>query len=216
MFRKEKLPYFIGAAVLIVILIVVYQKQETPRQDILNAPEPVVKTNEKGDQENKDNKSNESQKQNTQKQPVQLVIDVKGAVKKPGVYKMMGGERVVDAIRKAGGFNSQADEKQINLAQKLNDEMVVYVPAKGEEKPAVPGQTANSNENGIAGEQKINLNTATKEDLEKLPGVGPAKAEAILSYREEHGTFRSVQDLLNVTGIGDKSLEKIKEKAVVN
>ena len=141
-----------------------------------------------------------------------IVIDIKGAVKKPGVYTMKEGERVVDAIEKAGGLLKEADQNQLNLAGLLKDEMVIYVPKKGEQQEK-PLQA-----NGLLQEDdgKIRINSASVEELQKLKGIGPAKAEAIVSYREENGPFQTVEDLLEVSGIGEKTLENIKDDIVVD
>lgn len=137
-----------------------------------------------------------------------IVIDVKGAVNVPGVYEMEVGDRVIDAIEAADGLLDNAEEKALNLAGLLQDEMVIYVPVHGEEVPhlnPVSGGEANNDE-------KVKINSASVEELQKLPGIGPAKAEAIATYRDENGAFKSVDDLLQVSGIGVKSLEKMIDK----
>ncbi|WP_100488652.1 helix-hairpin-helix domain-containing protein [Sporolactobacillus pectinivorans] len=148
----------------------------------------------------------------------EIIVDMKGAVRKPGIYRMSPADRVSDAINKAGGLADKADRDKINLAQKISDEMVVYVPEKGQDVPkGFAGGTASSGTStvsgNIGGQPKVNINTADETDLQNLSGIGPAKAKAILQYREEHGPFKSVDDLTNVSGIGEKSLEKIKPEA---
>ncbi|KRK46335.1 helix-hairpin-helix domain-containing protein [Dellaglioa algida] len=156
-----------------------------------------------------------------------IVVDIKGNVKSPGIYTMRVGMRISQAIDSAGGFLSSADQKQINLAQKVTDEMIIYVPAKGEIKssPAVmnAGQsssgvntesTSNSNEKSNGG-QTVNLNTATKEQLQELTGIGPKKAEQILQYREEHQSFKTTDEIKEVGGIGDKTFESLKDSLSV-
>lgn len=156
-----------------------------------------------------------------------IVVDIKGNVKSPGIYTMGVGMRISQAIDSAGGFLSSADQKQINLAQKITDEMIIYVPAKGEIKssPAVmnAGQsssgvntesTSNSNEKSNGG-QTVNLNTATKEQLQELTGIGPKKAEQILQYREEHQSFKTMDEIKEVGGIGDKTFESLKDSLSV-
>lgn len=138
--------------------------------------------------------------------PQIIVVDLKGAVTKPGVYKMDDGTRVIDVIKKAGGFREDADQKHVNLALYLQDEMVIYIPINGEEDFLLEQQTqAGENKN------KINLNKATSDELQKIPGVGPSKAAQILAYREQNGQFKMIEDLMDVTGIGDKSFGKMKE-----
>lgn len=144
-------------------------------------------------------------------------VDVKGAVQKPGVYEFATGDRVTDVIQKAGGFKNGADSKQVNMAQLVEDEMVIYIPTKGEVVDT-SNQNAVDNSGDVAADKAdgtINLNKATSEELQELPGIGPSKATAILQKREELGTFKDVEDLKEVTGIGDKTFEKLKELITV-
>ncbi|WP_017755854.1 helix-hairpin-helix domain-containing protein [Calidifontibacillus oryziterrae] len=138
-----------------------------------------------------------------------IIVDVKGAVLQPNVYELLEGSRVLDAINMAGGFAADADQTKINLAARLQDEMVIYVPKIGE------NIDVKVNLNGQNDHNKININTATVEELQRLQGIGPSKAESIITYREEHGRFQTINDLLNVSGIGEKSLEKIVDEITV-
>ncbi|NNU99919.1 helix-hairpin-helix domain-containing protein [Geobacillus sp. DSP4a] len=142
------------------------------------------------------------------------VVDVKGAVANPGVYEVATDARVRDAIALAGGLADEADETKVNLAAKVHDEMMIYVPKKGEAAPA-SNAVGKSPSDGDRNGMQVAINTATEEELMQLPGIGPAKANAIIAYREEHGPFRRVEDLLNVTGIGEKTLEKLKPYLLV-
>lgn len=146
-----------------------------------------------------------------------MLVDIKGAVKSPGVYKMENYDRVQDVVDKAGGFTKHADETLINLAQKLTDEMVIYVPVEGEEPiDGIPLIASETTANPQATEEgKVHLNSASQQDLETLNGIGPKKAEAILMYREENGPFQSVEQLTEVSGIGDKTVENIRDQLVV-
>ncbi len=139
-------------------------------------------------------------------QPLILFVDLKGAVVKPGVYKLEDGKRVLDAIQLAGGFQADADQTKINLAARLTDEMVIYIPVIGE--VLVDGSGLPTNE---VDDDKININTATSGELESLPGIGAAKAASIISFREQNGPFKEIEDLVNVSGIGAKSFEKLKD-----
>ncbi|MEY2568029.1 MAG: competence protein ComEA [Actinomycetota bacterium] len=129
-----------------------------------------------------------------------------GAILRPGVYRLPPGARVTDLIDAAGGPTGDADLDQLNLAAPVADGERVYVPHRGEAPPPV------SNGGGAAGAPMgpVDLNTATADQLDTLPGVGPATAQAILQYRSEHGRFRSVDDLLDVPGIGDAKLEHLR------
>ena len=143
-----------------------------------------------------------------------IFVDLKGAVNKTGVYEMAPGLRVQDVITEAGGFSKAADVNKINLAALLEDEMVIYVPLIGEDIELDELQV-NQTEEKKGSTKKVNLNTATSEELQTLTGIGPSKATTIISYREEHGAFTSVEGLLEVSGIGEKTLEKIIENITV-
>ena len=134
------------------------------------------------------------------------LIDVKGQVKFPGVYEVTLDLRVHDVIVLAGGFLDTADTDAINLAQKLQDEMVIYVPHLEEEN-----QTFIENWSASQNEGKISINRATESELQTLPGIGPSKASAIIKYRDEFGKFNSIDELTNVSGIGNKTLENLRD-----
>ena len=142
-----------------------------------------------------------------------VIVDVKGAVKYPGVYELTEANRVVDAITAAGGYIDGANATLINHAQKLQDEMVIYIPLEGEEveiniQQFIGGSSSSS---GSADSGKININVADETQLTTLPGIGPAKAKAIIAHREENGPFQAIEGLKNVTGIGDKTFEQLKD-----
>ncbi|MDG4510559.1 helix-hairpin-helix domain-containing protein [Streptococcus suis] len=148
-------------------------------------------------------------------EPSQLVVDVKGAVAKPGLYTLEADARVNDAVEAAGGLTSQADPKSINLAQKLSDEAVVYVANKDENISIVASTTASSAISPEGNESKVSLNTATEADLQTISGIGAKRAADIIAYREANGGFKSVDDLNNVSGIGDKTMESIRPYVTV-
>lgn len=161
----------------------------------------------------------QSKTEATDTQHEQVTVDVKGAVTKPGVYTLNASSRVTDAIKAAGGMTEDADAKSVNLAASLSDEEVIYVASK-DENVSVVGQSdsgAASDKGGKTSQKdgKINLNTATSEQLQTISGIGAKRAEDIIAYRESHGGFQSVDDLKNVSGIGDKTLEKIRESIYV-
>ena len=145
-----------------------------------------------------------------QDEPLILKVDIKGAVKKPGVYEFRQGDRVTDVIGLAGGMSAEADSTQVNMAQLVEDEMVIYIPRAGEEAQSAQPISGGMNEGG-AERGLIDINKATAEELQELPGIGPSKAEAIIAKRDELGSFKTVEDLKLVTGIGDKTFEKLKE-----
>lgn len=137
-----------------------------------------------------------------------IIVEVKGAVHKPGVYELSQGDRVLKAIELAGGYLSTSNSKNINHAEKIVDEMLIYVPEEGEEVEEISTtQGANSS--------LVNINKADAALLTTLPGIGPAKANAIIAHREGNGLFKDKQDLMNVTGIGQKTFEKLEPLIIV-
>jgi competence protein ComEA len=169
-------------------------------------------------QELKEEKETPQEQEEIQK-PEIIMVDVKGQVTMPGVYSSSQGERVIDVVQRAGGLTENADESMVNFAEHVQDAMVIYIPAKGEEGMTVPagGTTVNpSNTGGTSSTQaKININKADETQLQNLPGIGPAKAAAITEYRETSGLFKTVEDLKNISGIGDKTFEKLKDLITV-
>lgn len=141
----------------------------------------------------------------------EVVVHVAGAVSSPGVYTLPADSRVDDAVR-AAGATADADLSQLNLAQKLADGQKISVPVAG----AAPADgssaatTADSDNGGL-----ININTATQEELESLPSIGEVRAQAIITYREEHGGFRTIDELKEVSGIGDKIFADISPHVTV-
>jgi competence protein ComEA len=143
--------------------------------------------------------------------PVTALVHVAGAVRRPGVYRLKPGARIDDAVQRAGGATARADLSAVNLAAKVEDGRQVLVPERaprGAPAATAPGSAA-------APGQPINLNTATLEQLDTLNGVGPATAQKILDFREEHGGFGSVDELAQVPGIGEKRLASLKEQVRV-
>lgn len=171
--------------------------------------------------------SSQPDSSNQSAQHKNILVDIKGAVTHPGVYPLQdNSRRVMDVIQLAGGLTKEADSNRLNLAQHVQDEMVIYVPKKGEPDSSLtqpapvlsPGNssTPSPSSTGTRTTAKVHLNTAKESDLETLPGIGPSKAKAIIDYRTKTGGFASLDDLLNVTGIGAKTLEKLKEQLQLN
>jgi competence protein ComEA len=146
--------------------------------------------------------------------PVTVTVHVAGQVAPPGGDAVPAGGRVADAVIAAGGTAGEADVEQINLAARLSDGERIYVPKKGEPAPALAAPPAPAGGGAKGGSSSpagpVDLNTATAEQLEALPGVGPATSKAILAYRSSHGRFRSVTELLEVPGIGPTKLEALR------
>ena len=143
-----------------------------------------------------------------------ITVDVKGAVKSPGIYDLPVGSRVNDAVQKAGGLTEQADSKSLNLAQKVSDEVLLYVPTKGEE--AVNQQIGSGTVSSTSKEKKVNLNKASLEELKQVKGLGGKRAQDIIDHRETNGKFKSVDELKKVSGIGAKTIEKLKDYVTVD
>ena len=214
--RKLIYPLTIIIVSIVIVYIIYTQKhlKNNEYQDIIIEPEtkeePIVEI-----------KEDETYK-----------VDIKGAVKHPGVYKVEKDNNINDVINLAGGLNKNADTSLINLAKKVKDEMVIIIYTKEEvensnlvntvikvvEKECIcPNiendscinneidDTITNNDNKL-----ININTATKEELESISGLGESKVNYIIAYREEHGAFTSIEEIKNVSGIGETLYEKIK------
>ena len=165
-----------------------------------------------------------------------IKVDIKGAVKNPGVYEINSNRRVADAIEISGGLTNDADTSIINLSKNLTDEMVIIIYTKEEVAEMLKGSTSikyiekecicpkiendacidnvidNKPDTNSSNEQKVSLNSATIDELMQLPGIGEVKAKAIIAYREENGGFKSIEELLEVNGIGESTFNKIKDQ----
>lgn len=144
-----------------------------------------------------------------------IYVDVKGEIHHPGVYQMKAESRVKDLIEAAGGFTPLADDQKLNLAQLLEDQMVIVVPKKGEEVNSELAQAPTSQKKEVGKEGKVNINTATVEELKTLKGIGEKKAEAIIEYRKKNGSFKNKEELMKVRGIGKKLYESFQERVIV-
>ncbi len=165
------------------------------------------------------NEENElSEETNKQAELVEeiMIVDVKGAVQNPGVYEGKANERVIDLINKAGGLAENADETKINFAIRVEDEMVIYVPLIGEEAVELGGTlTSGALTSKEQNDGKININTANEVELQTIPGIGPAKATAIIEYRNTNGPFKTIEDIKLISGIGEKTFEKLSNSIKV-
>lgn len=180
-----------------------------------------------------------------------VFVDIKGAIVRPGVYELEKGKRVIDVVSMAGGLSDEADTTLINLAKKIEDEMVVIIYTKDQikeakkkdllsttikdscvcpkiENDACLNNNNNSNKSSTSSKSttkssketatstdKININTASLDELQKISGIGESKAQAIIKYREENGNFNKIDDIMNVSGIGEALYEKIKDNITV-
>jgi len=208
-------------AVVIVLLILGGAYYVYANQNVEPVPLPSIseENNQQDEQKEMEKKEMEKKEETNQAQPSgTIMVDVKGQVKQPGVYQSNTDERVIDVIGRAGGLTEKADQTQVNFSAHVQDEMVIYIPAKGEEGSTLSASSGTiTNSAGGTGKNqgKININKATEEELQNLPGIGPAKASAIIEFRNTSGPFKTVEDLKNVTGIGDKTYEKLKDMITV-
>ncbi|MHA2611622.1 MAG: helix-hairpin-helix domain-containing protein [bacterium JZ-2024 1] len=154
--------------------------------------------------------------------PTAVWVTVEGEVKKPGMYRFSRGARVSDAINRAGGFTPYADVRSLSLSQPLADGMYLLIPRISSTSPQEidnliqeSASETSQKPRSSTPSAKINLNTATLEELMELPGIGEKTARAILDYRQKVGKFRSIEELKNVKGIGDKKFEKIKDLVTI-
>ena len=156
------------------------------------------------------NETNNKDEKAENRHDEKIFVDVKGAVKHPGVFETTKDKRVRDLIEEAGGLLDDADISTLNLSQKVKDQMVIYVLKHGEKPKQISDGGSSSSNTDV-----ININTANKEQLMKISGVGKTKAEAIISYREKNGDFKKKEDITKVHGIGKATFEKIKDKIEV-
>jgi competence protein ComEA len=143
-----------------------------------------------------------------------IYVHILGEVVTPGLYELRDGDRAIDVVAAAGGLTDLADDAQLNLARFLSDGEQIIVPKEGEiPPPAVAGAPDGSGSAGTSSGGAINLNLATADELEDLPGVGPELASRIVDWRDANGRFETVDDLLNVAGFGDKKLDALRDAA---
>lgn len=211
--KKDSLKKYGKLAIggLVSILVVVFIWGGRGHSQEPSSPEEAVEAS----LESQSTSEKSPDKENTQEE---IYIDIKGAVHQPGVYRMTAQERVMDALNKAGGLLEEAEDRGVNLSQKLTDQMVIYVPKKGEEVPDFLRGNLVERTGGVAGKEstsQININTADAKQLQNISGIGPKKANDIIQYREQNGRFKSVDELTKVGGIGKKTLEKIRSQIKV-
>lgn len=147
-------------------------------------------------------------------EPASIYVHVAGCVQAPGMYQLSAGARVAEAIQAAGGFTPEAQTESVNLARSVQDGEQVIVASVAQ---AAPAATAGEVDASAASESGlVNINTADEEELQKVSGIGPSKAAKIVAYRKEHGSFASIEDLTQVSGIGEKTLASVKDEICVS
>ena len=205
---KQHMSWFIGGGIFLILVIIVslmnYFQSEPNMPTTSQIPKQIEpKTPIPTDKPKRNSKDINEEKN-------EIMVDVQGSVTRPGVYELKEGDRVLHAIRMAGGFTDGAEVRSVNQALKISDEMIVYVAEKGEKFELNPASASSK----PADEKTtlININSADETVLQTLNGVGPAKAQSIISYREENGPFTSFEQLLEVRGIGEKTIEQWKDQ----
>lgn len=222
--KREKIIGSIAILCLSVVFILIGYKISTPKENISAIDyKDIFAEADKDSEEKTDGKvisvqssnSNKNNNNNNNAEDSCIKVDIKGAVKNPGVYEIKIGSRVTDLIKLAGGATTEADLDATNLSLKLNDENCVVIYKKGESEKIKNLQgslTSPINLNSTSENNIVNINMASKEELKTLTGIGDAKADAIIKYREENGGFKSVEELTKVDGIGEKTLSKFMDK----
>ena len=211
--------------ILIIISVAYYIYKTNEEKNIQESINELIETNNKTENTIETNEeSNNETKESSQDTENKILIHITGAIKKEGVYELTEGDRIIDAINKAEGVTEEADTSQINMASKLEDVMKIYVPKKGENTTNIQSQEeqieniqikSENNNNKNSSSKKININTASMDELDTLPGIGEATAQKIIDYRKEKGKFSKIEDLKEVSGIGESKYEKIKDKICV-
>lgn len=205
---KPKVQYIIGIAI-VVLAIIAFILWNL----FLSSPgEFRVGENDSSKQTNEQTNANEQEE-------ASIYVHVSGCVNKPGLYELSSKARVAEAIEKAGGASEEANLDALNLAEKLQDGQHIIVESKNASVAANSStdQNSNSESQGTEGSKsgKVNINTADESLLQSVSGIGPSKASKIVAYREKNGKFKSVDDLVNVSGIGEKTLASIKDQLCI-
>lgn len=229
--KREKV---IGSIILIIIITIFvfigyyvsnrnYISKDDAESMFVDAPNEVKES----DKDINDNDSADIQdKDSTDNEDITIVVEVKGQVNKPGVYKMKKGSIIDDLINIAGGLTDESNIDNINRAEELKNNECIVIPKKGDEDKNLGVDGSDSTDfsggNNFKGKnddskntnEKIDINSADSKTLQILPGIGPSKGDAIIQYRQKNGKFKNIEDIKNVSGIGDSTFENIKEKIV--
>lgn len=225
---KEKIIGALSILILSIIFLVAgyiinHNKEEEYKEVFLDEQQYVQSQNSKGNGENENTENKDSNKDSNKKDSEnqenindnKIVVDIKGAVKAPKEYELKAGSRVRDLIEIAGGLTPEADEEKIYFSKILEDEQCIKIYKIGEEvlDSEIEVEEQQEKDTGaVDSKGKININKATVDELMTIPGIGQVKAQSIVDYRNENGKFNSVDELTNITGIGVKTLEKLRDK----
>lgn len=210
--NRKKLIIAIILILILTVAFIIYSIINN-NQNNININELIVQNEQEIENETE---INEEIKQET---TTKIAVHITGEVKKEGLIYLQQGSRIADAIKKAGGETKEADLSQVNLAYILEDGQKIYIPNKNEKISEYVTKNSGYNviekEDQNKEESKVNINTATQEELDSLPGIGPSIAQRIIEYRNENGKFSKIEDLQNVKGIGDSKYDEIKDNVTV-
>lgn len=219
---QQKLFIIMGALIIILAGLLFYNEyQQRQSQPITNQSSgwEVIDTDGSTGDGNLSQKNTEQDdvKEEDIEQPAEIKVYLIGQVKNPGVISLYEGDRLEDAIHLAGGILEEADLNRINLALRVKDEGMYYIPQIDEEIPDDIQNTAANNPDGsTVNDKKVNINLADTNELQTLNRIGPVTAEKIIDYREKNGEFESIEEIMDVSGIGEKTFEGIKDDITVN
>lgn len=220
--------YFAVGLVLLVLIFVMWTRKETQKDELIDFNEDKSAAFANKESLNDDENDKEQVKAAAKKQvidkPQNVTCDISGAVKNQGVYTLKKGARLNELITAAGGLKTNAQIKNVNRALILNDQDKIRIPYKGEKitKKAIvesyssdsvePNSAEVASDTSVAENNKVNINTADAAQLQKLNGIGEKKAQQIISYRQKNGQFKAVDELKQVSGIGDKTFAGLKDQ----
>lgn len=209
MFDKNSKNIFI-IIIILILLFLFYYNQQTQQNKVFKSASNLNMI------------ENKNKNLDSEKSEAEIVVHLAGAVKNEGVYKLTKKDRLVDLIKAAGGLKKNADLGKINLAKKLYDGQKFIIPEFNEGTDDFKANSNSQISEELFSEKQfssdnnfININQAEQSELEKLSGIGPSKAAAIIKYREQNRNFTKKEDLLNISGIGEKTLENIKDEIVL-
>lgn len=206
--ENKKLVIVIIVVLLLTGLFCYFRFRESENVDVFQPEDGIV--------------TNESTNTVEEVEEEMIIVHVSGEVKEPGIVKLKEGERIADAIEKAGGATDDADLSKLNLAYVLEDGVKVRIPKKNEEENAgeyvseesgeevIQEGSVEAEENTQTTSKVVNINKANQEELMTLPGIGESTAQKIIDYRKENGNFQTIEDIKNVSGIGDSKFNQIK------
>ena len=207
MLKKRKIFFFIMIIIICVGVMIIKDKINSDSNEgvyVLSEEDNKMSINE-------ENSNTKKEKEVENISTKEVTVYVSGAINNPGIVTLNQGDRLSDAVDKLGGMTEDADFNQVNLAIKVEDEKHYIIPKIGEKIEIPVEQRQESALENKENSTKININSATIEELDTLPGVGEATANKILNYRNENGKFNSIEEIKNVNGIGDKKYEEIKD-----